>query len=390
MWPLVIGLLLVIGILLVLFFLRNARKPNFDTSRKGEAGFSENHPAAPERLPSVSGVLKPEPGVPDQSEDLKKILREGVTRIFSMKPSLDHAGAEALHLGALDPEVLRLAREQIRDLKDFRKTYDLCRALDDPDNSMSNLAKIIVIDPILSGKILKIANSAYFGLQQKVNSIGQALMIIGLSNIKNLLYQEGLLKTLHLQQAAQDPFVESLWEHSFLTSISASHIQNLFPGLDKGTIFTLGLLHDVGKFILRRLPMRRREGESREVSFLELSIREEEALFGINHALLGRLAFEEWAFSELLIQTVEGHHYPGYLELERLGLDSENLKYLLVLFLSDQVAKLMADTGAGGSSVTSLDISYRPLFAKRKLLDLILDSSLFTEIRKTKAMMGSS
>ena len=335
-------------------------------------------------------MLNPEPGVPDQSEDLKKILREGVTRIFSMKPSLDYAGAEALRLEALDPEILRLAREQIRDLKDFRKTYDLCRALDDPDNSMSNLAKIIVTDPILSGKILKIANSAYFGLQQKVNSIGQALMIIGLSNIKNLLYQEGLVKALHLQQAAQDPFVESLWEHSFLTSISASRIQNLFPGLDKGTIFTLGLLHDVGKFILRRLPLRPREGVSREVSFLELSIREEEALFGINHALLGRLAFEEWAFSELLIQTVEGHHYPGYLELERLGLDSETLKYLLVLFLSDQVAKLMAHQGASGSKVASLDISYRPLFAKRKLLDLILDSSLFSEIRKTKAVMGSS
>jgi HD-like signal output (HDOD) protein len=387
---LLIGLLLLIGVLLAFFFFRGRKKPNSDTSGKGEAGFSENHPAVPERLPSASGVLKPEPGVPDQSEELKKIIREGMTRIFSMKSSMDLPGVEPLRLESLDPEVLRLAREQIRELKDFRKTYDLVRALDDPDNSMSNLAKIIVTDPILSGKILKIANSAYFGLQQKVNSIGQALMIIGLSNIKNLLYQEGLLKTLHLQQAAQDPFVESLWEHSFLTSISASHIQNLFPGLDKGTIFTLGLLHDVGKFILRRLPMRRREGESREVSFLELSIREEEALFGINHALLGRLAFEEWAFSELLIQTVEGHHYPGYLELERLGLDSENLKYLLVLFLSDQVAKLMADTGAGGSSVASLDISYRPLFAKRKLLDLILDSSLFTEIRKTKAMMGSS
>ena len=123
---------------------------------------------------------------------------------------------------------------------------------------------------------------------------------------------------------------------------------------------------------------------------LELSIRDEEALFGINHAHLGRLAFEEWAFSELLILTVEGHHTPGYLEMERLGLDSENLKYLLVLFLSDQVAKLMADTGAGGSSIASLDLSYRPLFARKKLLDLILDSSLFSEIRKTKAMMGSS
>lgn len=122
MWPLLIGLLLIIGILLVLFFFRGKNKPNAITSKKGKAGFSGKRPAIPDRLPSASGVLNQEPGVPDQSEDLKKILREGITRIFSMKPSLDHPGAEALRLEALDPEVLRLAREQIRNLKDFRKT----------------------------------------------------------------------------------------------------------------------------------------------------------------------------------------------------------------------------------------------------------------------------
>ena len=392
MWPFLIGLLLIIGILFVLFIFRGRKKPNSDISNVGlraEPGKGP-HPPVSDLAPSASGVLKTEPAVPDQAEELKKRLRQGVKLIFSIKPSLNYSGSEALQLDDLDPTVQRLALEQIRNLRDFRKTYDLCRALDDPDSSMSNLAKIVVTDPILSGKILKIANSAYFGLQQKVNSIGQALMIIGLTNIKNLLYQEGLLKTLNLKNEAQDPFVESLWEHSFLTSISASHIQNLFPGLDKGTVFTLGLLHDVGKFILRRLPLRPGEGNFQEISFSELSIREEETLFGINHALLGRLAFEEWAFSELMIKTVEWHHTPGFMEMERLGLGSDDLKYLLVLFLSDQVAKLLADKGPDGSSVSSLDLSYRTLFPKRKLLDLILDSALFSEIKKAKAMMGSS
>ncbi len=404
MWPLMIGLLLITGVLLILFFFRGRNKPNSDAFKKGRAAVSGKHPAdglwaergqgpslpVPDRLPSASGELNQDPAVPDQAESLRKTLREGMTLIFSIKPSLKSPGPKVLRMNDLAPEVQRLALDQIRNLKDFRKTYDLCRALDDPDSSMSNLAKIIVTDPILSGKILKIANSAYFGLQQKVNSIGQALMIIGLTNIKNLLYQEGLLKTLNLKTDSQDPFVESLWEHSFLTSISASHIQNLFPGLDKGTVFTLGLLHDVGKFILRRMPLRPGEGNFQEIPFSELSIGEEETFFGINHALLGRLAFEEWAFSDLMIQTVEWHHAPGFLEMERLGLDSDDLKYLLVLFLSDQVAKLLADKGPDGSSVASLDLSYRTLFPKRKLQDLILDSSLFSEIKKAKALIGTS
>jgi hypothetical protein len=404
MWALIVIILLIIGGLSVFFFFRERNKTNPAVLNRGEdlypgkpptaqrpEGTRESpFPFAADRLPGALGVLNTEPAVPDQAEELKKRLREGVTLIFSIKPSLNYPGSQALQMADLDPEVRRLALDQIRNLKDFRKTYDLCRALDDPDSSMSNLAKIIVTDPILSGKILKIANSAYFGLQQKVNSIGQALMIIGLTNIKNLLYQEGLLKTLHLKNDAQDPFVESLWEHSFLTSISASHIQNLFPGLDKGTVFTLGLLHDVGKFILRRLPLRPGEGNFQEISYSALSLREEEALFGINHALLVRLAFEEWAFSNLMIKTVEWHHSPGYLEMDRLGLGSDDLQYLLVLFLSDQVAKLLADKGPTGSSVASLDLSYRTLVSKRKLLDLILDSSLFSEIKKAKAMMGSS
>jgi HD-like signal output (HDOD) protein len=402
MWPLLIGLLLFIGVLVVLFYFRGRKKPKSATRHQERADFPEEHsgkelragpgrgipPLVQDQLPSAAGVLNPDLEVPDQAEEQKKRLRDGVSLIFSIKPSLHLPRSEVFQMDDLDPEVRRLAQEQIRNLKDFRRTYELCRALDDPDSSMSNLAKIIVTDPILSGKILKIANSAYFGLQQKVNSIGQALMIIGLTNIKNLLYQEGLLKTLNLKSDAQDPFVESIWEHSFLTSISASHIQNLFPGMDKGTVFTLGLLHDVGKFILRRMPLRPGEGNFREISFSELSIREEEALFGINHALLGRLAFEEWAFSDLMIKTVEWHHTPGFMEMERLALGGDDLKYLLVLFLSDQVAKLLADKGSSDSSIASLDLSYRSLFTKRKLLDLILDSSLFSEIKKAKAMMG--
>jgi len=141
---------------------------------------------------------------------------------------------------------------------------------------------------------------------------------------------------------------------------------------------------------LRRLPLKPGEGNFQEISYSGLSLREEEALFGINHALLVRLAFEEWAFSDLMIKTVEWHHFPGFMEMERLGLGSDDLQYLLVLFLSDQVAKLLADKGPTGSSVASLDLSYRTVVSKRKLLDLILDSALFSEIKKAKAIIGSS
>jgi hypothetical protein len=158
MWPLLIGLLLIIGILFVLFVFRGRKKPNSGFFKKGRADFSGKHPAeelqagpgqgphppVPNRHPSAFGVLNTESAVPDRAEELKKRLREGVKLIFSIKPSLNFPGSEVLQMSDLGPEVQRLALEQIRNLRDFRKTYDLCRALDDPDSSMSNLAKTLL------------------------------------------------------------------------------------------------------------------------------------------------------------------------------------------------------------------------------------------------------
>ena len=106
MWPLLIGLLLTIGILFVLFVFRGKKKTNSDISSKGRADFSVKrpaeehrtgtgqgpHPPVPDRLPSALGVLNAETAVPDQVEELKKRLREGVTLIFSIKSSLEYSG----------------------------------------------------------------------------------------------------------------------------------------------------------------------------------------------------------------------------------------------------------------------------------------------------------
>ena len=75
--------------------------------------------------------------------------------------------------------------------------------------------------------------------------------------------------------------------------------------------------------------------------------------------------------------------------MDSLGLDHEQLRYLLVLFLSDQVAKLFAGEEKNIFPIAPLASSYYPLVQRKKLLSLILDSSLFSEIKKAKALMKS-
>ena len=201
-----------------------------------------------------TGMIIPEIAVSEpSSDDFRKQIEQGIDSIFQSKP----AGALEVRifrkLENLDPNIKKAVLHHIDHLKNFRTTYQLYKALDDPNMNMSKLSKIIVTDPILTGKILKIANSAYFGMQQKVYSIGHALMIIGLLNIKTVLCQDGLLRLLKAKNSTESFMIDSLWEHATLTSVCASHIQSLFDGLDKGTLFTLGLLHDVGKFVMNDL-----------------------------------------------------------------------------------------------------------------------------------------
>ena len=113
---------------------------------------------------------------------------------------------------------------------------------------------MITSNPILSAKVLQVANSAYYGMAQKLNSISHAIMIIGMVNIKAIIYHEGVLQALNEQNFRNNPTMKTVWQHSNYTSIYASYLHYLFGDLNMGTLFTLGLLHDIGKFIMMKLP----------------------------------------------------------------------------------------------------------------------------------------
>jgi HD-like signal output (HDOD) protein len=401
MWILIILILAIICILLYLFFSKsNKKEPAAPSGTKTKESPQKIAKASQEISLSLqsaqlaksvildeTGMLIPEMERGDQSVDLRKRIQEGIQHIFGGKAGEVFEPKKILRLEEVDPEVRTVVQKQISRLKEFKTAYKLYQSLDDPNMSMAQLSKVIVTDPVLSGKILKIANSAYFGMEQRVNSIGHALMIIGLLNLKNILYQEGLIKLLNSKSRDEDFLTESLWEHANLASICASYIHPLFNGLEKGTLFTMGLLHDVGKFVMKELnPLKQAEDFTR-ISLVEFSLEDENQVYGINHALIGRLAFEEWGFSDLMVKAVELHHTPSWAEKDFTGLSGDSLHYLLVLFISDQVAKLFAGEEKSMSQIVPLAPSYFPMVDKKKLLSLILDSSLFSEIRKAKVLM---
>ncbi len=335
-----------------------------------------------------TGMVIPELSVSEPSpEEFKGRMEQGIDSILPSQPEPISSQRGYGKLESIAPRLRETILHHIDHLKNFRATYQLYRTLDDPNLSMSELSKMIVTDPILTGKILKIANSAYFGMPQKVTSIGHALMIIGLLNIKMILYQDGLLKLLRSKHSTESFMMDSLWEHATVTSICAAHFQSLFSDLDKGTLFTLGLLHDIGKFVMNNLPYTNENIECLKVSGTEFTIRDEEEIFGVNHAVVGRLLFDQWGFPEQMGKIIERHHDPSISGEDLMRVDSKELKYLLTLFLSNQIAKLFASEDKSVAPIAPLSPDYHFLVQKKRFYGLVMDRSLVLEIKKAKVLM---
>ena len=88
-----------------------------------------------------------------------------------------------------------------------------------------------------------------------------------------------------------------------------------------------------------------------------------------------------------MVRTVELHHAPSVMEMDSIGVNGLSLKYLLVLFLADQVAKVFANEERDIIPIAPLVSSYHDLVQRKRLLSLVFDGSLFSEIRKIKELM---
>ena len=327
--------------------------------------------------------------IPGLNADLRHFLHAGMQSIFTDPTASagDYPHASPLMRKDIQPDLLHIVLEKIAGLKNFRAQHiRLQNILGDPAIQMNDLSKIILSDPIMTAQILRMANSSYFGMQQKIDSISHALMILGLQNIKNLMYREGMRQLFQAGSAQKREAVAALWQHSAITSVCASSLHNLFEGLNMGALFTLGIIHDIGKLIILELPQAQDLGSSFWDKFpSDVSILEEDQLFGINHAVIGGLVLENWSLSELMGSAVKMHHAPSYLAAEKIGMDNEKLKYVLVLFIADQMAKLFIDWNEGITRTYSLLESYHSLIDKNKLSSKILDANLLLQIREIES-----
>lgn len=322
--------------------------------------------------------------LPDTSADLRQHLIKGIDCLFDEGAIIREDCAKPYRRQNIEPQLFEDVLGHISTLSHFRtEQIRLQKMLHNPSVQMMDLSKIILSDPVMTAKILRMANSSYFGLRQKIDSISHALMLLGLLNVKSILYREGMRQLFQAESPLHQKAVAALWRHSSLTSVCAQHLYDLFDGLNRGTLFTLGIVHDIGKLIILELPQAKRLAIDFWGKYPDgILIGEEDQLLGINHAVISGMALESWNFSELMGNVAGAHHLPPYVEAEKTGLNDEELKYTIVLFLADQMAGLFTDWEEGIIRPYALHPSYFALTDKNKLLHKVLDTNFLAQIRE--------
>ena len=105
--------------------------------------------------------------------------------------------------------------------------------------------------------------------------------------------------------------------------------------------------------------------------------------------MIGSLALRQWGLSEAMAKTVESHHMPSYVDRDDRHMAAGYLKYLLVLFLANQLAKIYADPAKSLENVEPLRHSYHAVIGREKLAKLVFDPTAVAQLKKADAVMES-
>ncbi|MEQ1658518.1 MAG: HDOD domain-containing protein [Hylemonella sp.] len=219
--------------------------------------------------------------------------------------------------------------------KSVQAILDLTR---DVNCTPKDLVQVIDKDPVVTVKILKVINSAYYSLPKQVTSINHAVVFLGFNTIKNLALGIAAIGMLPKSNAAGFD-VQQYLLHSLATANIAKRIASDVEGADPMDCFIAGLLHDFGKVVFAQfMPNEFRqalEASKADGSSLHEALRQ---IIGVDHAVVGGMLVEKWRFAPNLVETIQNMHGPEVLDTPMVA----------CVFAANQISKKL-QFGFGGN-----------------------------------------
>lgn len=204
------------------------------------------------------------------------------------------------------------------------------------ESSAREIAKEIETDQAIATKVLRIANSAYYGMGGKISSVQHASVVLGYKTLGEIVTIAGAEGTLEGKLPGYGYDTMELWEHSLAVAFGSRIIAEMKQPAMASEAYTAGLIHDIGKIILDPYIAQRKNEiavymESDEKTFLEA----EKHFFSFNHAEIAHAVCQKWNFPDTITSAIRFHHTPSA---------SEDNLLAHILHLADQQARM---TGAG-------------------------------------------
>ncbi|WP_310600284.1 GGDEF domain-containing protein [Desulfobulbus sp.] len=206
------------------------------------------------------------------------------------------------------------------------------------DVALADIVDCIAQDMALSAKILKVANSSFYSFQQQITTVGQAVTLLGINAVRSLVLNFTFLSLG--KQAENSLFnLEMFWERSLVGATAAKMLATHVPEVDPDTLFTIGLLQNIGQLIFAlTMPVRyntvleQLAVGGRDVGEAEL----EEEVLALSHTDLGAEVAKAWGLPSAIMAAIRHHHAPETYA----GGDPHEQKIINIVFLSDLVTRI--------------------------------------------------
>ena len=246
-----------------------------------------------------------------------------------------------LRMKDLKPEDMKRVRTVLDNIPELpMSVHQVIKMTSDPKASSKQIADIASSDPVLVSHILMMVNSSYYGMSRKIDNLRLAIVLLGFDEVRSVAIRCGFSRVMKKfgTQAGFD--ASALWTHSYLVSICSEWFAGDDDPQRAGTLLTLGLLHDIGKYALYSIGVLMKERGIRPASAERVSpdaslIEKEDKLFGVNHPITGGLLARRWGLSERICTAIEYHHYPSFFGMREIPTDS--LNDVAVVCISDLI-----------------------------------------------------
>ncbi len=208
---------------------------------------------------------------------------------------------------------------------------EVLRICDDPDSSLSELGEVIMRDVALMARVLKVANSPYYGTSQEISSIRQAVLTLGAARVKSLSLSLSLYELSNKIGGRVN--LKDFWRHSLNVACVAELIAKKIEPALMEEAFICGCLHDIGVLVLDSIYAKDYAKVFQATAAGGDLVRVEQQLLEIDHAIAGEMVARIWNFPPRYCETIAHHH-------DVIGLDSERKhdKLSLIINLANRLA----------------------------------------------------